>query len=463
VKSGLIVGPRRFWRVTWLVGFTVATLGGCEELLSIQGEVVVAPGDAQADSSSTPSCGIAIADPSCGACLNAHCCAEMTACSTTQGCGDYETCLLGCGADYACRAACDTTHPGAGKFQGVPTLDVCVTSNCERECGLSCGLVFTTAPVDAAVTCQACIAANGCPAAEACARSLDCNEVVQCIESCPTADCKEACGNGHDAGLALLESFNAPIQAACETACAVGENWSCVGNVVLPVANGADTLVTVTVTTISGAVVPGVTVRGCAKSDLTCASPLDSQTTDSNGVAAVRVRGAAIGYGFDGYYDIARASDVDATAPLGPQIVPFLFFATYSSSQPTAALSAVALTPSDLASLAAHGGLGLDDAGTLGTVVAIAFDCRLQPAPGVTFAASSGGTDLGSRLRYLAGVNPDPAATATDRSGIGFLFGVPALEDIALTMSPLQLGHEAGTVHAFARAGGVSLVPVVPR
>ena len=50
-------------------------------------------------------------------------------------------------------------------------------------------------------------------------------------------------------------------------------------------------------------VVDGVTLRGCAKTDDMCASPLDTQTSDANGIAKMHVPLGTTG--FDGYVDFA--------------------------------------------------------------------------------------------------------------------------------------------------------------
>jgi hypothetical protein len=384
----------------------------------------------------------------------------MTACGAEQGCAALENCILGCGSNYACRAGCNPKRQGGDDFPQIPPLDVCVVTQCESACGVSCGVVAGVGDVDAADGCQACVAANNCPAAEACGRSLSCTEVAQCFGACLTLDCKEACSRGEDAGAALLLAVLTPLQGTCALPCGYGTDWSCVGNVTVPAANGVATVVTLTVETIEGAIVAGATVKACVTSDLECSEPLDTATTNAQGIATLTVRGQLpIGDGFDGYFDIAPGADLDASAQ-SPAIVPFLDFVDYPFSEPTGSLTATGLTTSDLASFTALGGVSLGDAAALGDLVLIAFDCGLDLAPGVTFGATSGGLDLTPQIRYVSGTGLDPSATATNSTGIALLFGAPALQDVTVTATPAQLGRVAGTQHAFTRAGALSLVSV---
>jgi hypothetical protein len=453
------VGGGRIVRAACLFGAGVVALAGCLQLLEIDGTVGVAHDASTEDAA--PVCGLPIALPSCESCLNASCCAEMSACGSVPGCAVYETCLLSCGTDAACRAGCEAANPRGHTFAQVPPLNACVVNQCESACGLTCGLVSGTSDVDAAAGCQACIAANNCSAAEACGRSVDCGEVAQCFGACPTLDCKEACANGHDAGTALLEAFLTPLEGSCQTQCGYGADWSCVGSVSVPPGNGIATTVTLTVATIEGAVVAGASVKACVLRDLQCEEPLDTSVTDAQGIATLTVRGQLpIGPGFVGYFDIAPAANADAGSPA---IVPFLDFLAYSLSEPTAAFTATALTTTDLANFTALAGVNVGDAGATGDLVLIAFDCELDQAPGVSFAATSGGVSLDSQIRYVSTTTGiAQGATATGSSGLAVLFGAPALQDVVVTETPAQLGKGAGTVTAFTRAGEFSLVSVVP-
>jgi hypothetical protein len=428
-------------------------LVGCIQILGIEGTVVVGGSDGGSG------CGLVVPSAqTCQACLDAHCCGQLLACANEPACASYEACIIGCGADYVCRAGCVAQRQN-GNFPEIPQIDACLVDQCESACGVTCGVVVGDSIGDAAVACQACVTSNACGAAEACGRSAACGEVAQCVGSCDTFDCKEACQTANEAGAALLQSLQMPVMGACAKQCAFGESWTCVGKVDVPTASSLQTVVTLTVTTLHGAVVPDATVKACLTEDRLCAQPLDTATTDAHGVATLTVRTIVPGgYGFGGYFDVAPA-DVDAQPAA---IVPFLYFLSHPLSEPAVSLSAVTLVPSDLTTYTALGGVQVVDAGPTTDLVLVAFDCALNLAPGVRLQATGDGGDLTSQLRYIAGVVPSTSATATDTSGVALLFEVPALENIDITSLPTQLGHAAGTFQAFARVGTIAIVPVAP-
>lgn len=453
------MGPGRITPAGSLLAFGVLALAGCLQLLGIDGKVVV---DRDASTGEPGSaCGLAVPAGSCGACVEASCCAELKACSKEPACAGYEACLLGCGPDYVCRSNC-ISKGRTGDFPEIPGLDVCVVRQCESVCGIGCGIVTANRDAGAAVACQACIAGNDCAQAEACARSLECGLVAQCFASCTTLDCKEACQVGHDAGTTLFQSFLTPLEGACLRPCEYGEDWSCAGKVSVPVAKTPETVVTLTVTTFQGTLLPGMTVKACTALDLDCTKPLDTATTNAQGVATLTVRGPLpVGDGFAGYFDIAPPADPDAAAP--PPIVPFLDFLAYPLSEGAVTITATGIAPSDLANFRALAGVSPGDASASGDLVLVAFDCQFELAQGVALQASSLGVDLTSRIRYIAGAGVSQTATATDTTGIAFLFGAPAMQDVSVTGTPARIGSAVGTFHAFTRPGNLGIVPVVPK
>ena len=344
--------------------------------------------------------------------------------------------MLSCGTDYACRAGCNSKQPGVQNFPQIPPLDVCVVNQCETECGVSCGIVAGSGDVDAADECQACVATNNCPAAEACGRSLACTEIAQCFGAAsPLQLQRRHARMGEDAGAALLQAVLAPAQGACRAQCGYGVNWWCLGAVDVPVAQSSQTVMTLTVATAEGVVLPGLTVRACFPTDYDCTKPLDTELTDANGVATLTVRGNLPGGdGFDGYFDVEPPPPADGGAPV---IVPLLYFVNYPLGRATISSSAVAVIPSDLALAKSLGGVTGDDAGSSGDFVVIAFDCSLELAPGVAFQAqTSTGLNLDSQVRYING-STVAAGTATDGQGIGFVLGVPAGVDVGVTETPV--------------------------
>jgi hypothetical protein len=188
-------------RTTVALGLLVALLAvallRCEGLLSIGGPVVVTPeasdvaeggndagvgeGGNDASIEAAPevgppgtACGLPIAaDAStCQACAATHCCAQAGLCAGDPACAALESCLLGCGVDYACRASCVIAHP-VHDAPDVPELDTCISARCTDACGLMCGTAESFTFPDAAVACQSCLD-NQCQAVLTCATNLEC-------------------------------------------------------------------------------------------------------------------------------------------------------------------------------------------------------------------------------------------------------------------------------------------------
>ena len=77
----------------------------------------------------------------CGRCVAAFCCAEITACYARSDCIDLNDCTIECGEDErsragesreACRARCASKHPSASA--AFAAWEGCVRRSCEREC-----------------------------------------------------------------------------------------------------------------------------------------------------------------------------------------------------------------------------------------------------------------------------------------------------------------------------------------
>src|SRR5579859_7137317 len=101
------------------VGAVIALLIGgvaCEKILALDGTVTVAPAQA---------CGVSLPEGACQACVASACCSQATTCAGDPGCARYESCLLGCGSDYACRFDCSAGRAGAVSGAVAP-LDTCV-------------------------------------------------------------------------------------------------------------------------------------------------------------------------------------------------------------------------------------------------------------------------------------------------------------------------------------------------
>ena len=84
--------------------------------------------------------GAAALGPSCGPCVAARCCAEMTACYTKAGCIDLNDCVASCGGDEGlpgveparCPAECEARH--AADVAAFRAWDECARAQCPAEC-----------------------------------------------------------------------------------------------------------------------------------------------------------------------------------------------------------------------------------------------------------------------------------------------------------------------------------------
>jgi hypothetical protein len=78
--------------------------------------------------------------PTCGSCVAAYCCAELSACWGAPDCIDLNDCVAACEGDEAlpdvsrdeCPTACESRHaPSVATFRA---WDTCARARCEREC-----------------------------------------------------------------------------------------------------------------------------------------------------------------------------------------------------------------------------------------------------------------------------------------------------------------------------------------
>jgi hypothetical protein len=107
----------------------------------------------------------------CDTCANAHCCTQLSMCTTTNQCNNLLSCVMGCGGASACIDGCNQTYPAS-----VPTLeaiDTCLTLECavcaEAGVGDPCTPGASTCVAD--LTCSA----LGCT--QECAHSSDCGGI----------------------------------------------------------------------------------------------------------------------------------------------------------------------------------------------------------------------------------------------------------------------------------------------
>ena len=234
----------------------------------------------------------------------------------------------------------------------------------------------------------------------------------------------------------------------CYAACGIGSYWGCVGRVSRPIAKDRNILFTVTlVDSAQRTGLAGLAVKACEVGDGACSSPLASGTTDAKGTVTLPLTvQPSTAYGFQGFLDISS-----------PAIVPYLFFLSFSLSEPHASIELPLLTTAGLANLVSLAGVTLDPA--RGHLAAVANDCLLNGAPNVVVDAD--GIDATTQRRYLDGSFLSSSATTTDRSGLVFFLNAPPTA-IALRATPRAIDRVSGRASVFVRAGTLSLVQVNP-
>jgi hypothetical protein len=408
----------------------------CEQALSIDGTVTVAPHVA---------CGLPVAAGTCEQCVASSCCAQASACAGDPTCVGYESCLLGCGSDYTCRTACAIDNGGGGAAE-IPALDQCVATSCNDACGMTCGITAAPTYVDAAVTCETCIAARACGASLACATDRECELIEHCFVGCVTPDCHDACLALDDAGsLATLETA---LVSYCIKPCQLGNFWQCVGGISWPTAPAGASDVTVVVTDSTTLTpLPGLVVKACDSSDETCATPFSSGTTDATGSVTLALRNQPEStFGFGGYFDLVTADGFHEL---------YFVSAPLTLSHATVRWDALSLVGFD--DLASQAEVTLDP--TRGHVAVEANDCLLAPASGVAFTAT--GTDSATQLFYYSDGMLLGDVAGTDITGLAFFLDVP-IGSVTVQAIPAALGKVSSTVTAFTRPGALSVVTALP-
>jgi hypothetical protein len=451
-------------RAVVLVAIGAATMGAildCRQIAGITDDPPVAL--------TSTACGVAYGTGACASCVNTNCCAASTACAASPACDAYQTCVGKCDGDPQCRSLCMIDDPGVAPE--VSALDACLASNCEAQCGLTCGsLVTRLTPADAAAPCETCFQReNACDPVRACASSADCDEYARCFVACPTPDCREACASAHDAGAALFAPVQQVYANACSTACAYAENWNCVGHVVYPATN--ITTITETITLLdysTGLPVPGVDV--CLSSQcLTCGSPGQAfargAPTDVNGFWKGTLQLPAIGA-----FGATQRSFQGCIRFSSPDIVPVWGFTGFSQTNavwnvsPTYAATTV--TPGELTSNEMAIEQPLDPSRAL--ISMRVYDCLGTPAVGVQVASDT--HDPQTSIWYSGMNTTTPASAAnsnvTNNSGLAIFFGVPAPDaggvNVTLTATPVGLGKHSSEESVSVQAGVITTVEMTP-
>jgi len=381
--------------------------------------------------------------PSCRACLVGQCCAELATCQADEACRTLRTCVAAC-SDDACRATCESkTKLG----ETAAAVYACEASRCDVDCGLPCG--------GAGLPFAGCAPAGGSCAATCCSEGKAFRADVAgqhlraCRAACGSNDfaCRETCANRHEEGADLEQAARECVSRACS----LQGDWSCIGQVESVKGSAAVLNVRVYVRDLETLLpLSGVTVKGCSVSDITCQTPPHgTATTGTKGFAELSVTLApAAGIdAYPGFIELQRSDYPPVLAYFLPPITTNTVFDIAIFSRKS------------LENLA--GGVLSTDRGM---VTFGALDCRMRPAPGVSFRAST--SDARTRRFYATKASTsasllDFQANVTTDLGYGGFFDVPTGR-VTVTSRVEHLCVDSASAEVGVRAGAITNVYLPP-
>lgn len=234
------------------------------------------------------------------------------------------------------------------------------------------------------------------------------------------------------------------VDTAADTSPA-GPNWSCLPDPQRPAPTTPSLdFPVLTKSALDGSPAAGMNIQVCEGIDLSCPTVTDTEVTGEDGRAIVTIPMGESG--FIGYALISKEGYVDTLAMANVPIV----------TPRTVPVNLDVLKTNELAGIAAVLG-AIDD--TRGHVVVGAWDCRLQPAEGVSLALAE--ADASTTGFYIAGALPTTNATTTDARGGGGFLNVP-VGTAHVTATRAADGEVIGTASVPVVAGKITIVVMVP-
>ena len=438
------------FRGAWLLAPALGALAiACRQIVGIT--------DNAPEELTTDVCGLPYGTAACAACVHTSCCAESNSCAADPSCAAYQACFGPCNGDPACWSQCIIDHPATGA--DVSALSVCLASQCESACDLTCGgFAGRPFPPSTAAACKSCLAQTACTQTRACATSVGCDTAIRCINASPTYDLISTCeladgvnpswGWNPDAGSdsALTQSFIA--ESSCGPACS-GADWHCVGHVNWPQLRSVSTPYTMNLFVrdySSSSPEPGATVEVCGDTDIDCTMSYAHGTTDPNGEISLPFQNvpaaSAVAHGLEGYLKISRADLETSYTYWG---FPLSGSAEYTLAEVT--------TLSELAAL--YRSIKVTPDPTRGSVTVATYDCQYGPALGVQVTLDTADSDTRSFSTTGA------TTTATDSSDLIIFTNVPA-GPVQVTATPPGLNRASSHVSATVRSQAITIVIAYP-
>jgi hypothetical protein len=224
-------------------------------------------------------------------------------------------------------------------------------------------------------------------------------------------------------------------------------DWSCVGSVVVP--TPTETSVEFTGTAIdymTSAPLSGATVKVCEATDLACATPLDTATTDAAGQATVTVPFGTTG--FAGYFDVQQTGYLPMLRWIYPPM---------TALPVVDARVVLVMDTATVGMLAAVLGATADPA--RGHLVVSALDCANARAAGVEAEVDT--ADGSTTSFYIAGSLPSATATETDGTGTAGWLNLPTGPAV-ITLRRADTGATVAQATVGIRAGAASAIVLSP-
>ena len=399
-----------------VAAFLFAALPGCKQILGLEDRGMAEPTDSGGGpvviNPVSGTCGeLRHPFPSCAACMDTNCCAEAEACHGDPACDAAYDCNTMCGDDASCRSRCNTFFTRADTLVDI---NACRESKCKAVCGNACGGFGYNAS-----GCDKCVKQTCCSAATTCAQNADCVKLELCRTNCiaGSLSCPTECEKTFAGGFDVNAPWSQCVQNTCAEECQPGRNWQSLDAKAPWLKPKSGGLITISVNIVDVVNEPpfaGASVRACKKLDLSCAEPLDTQTTDAQGFASVTVPAGSVG--FDGYLEFA-GGDNGTGHGVKSEVFPAIWYPSPNVISSGWRGRIQFVSRESLEVLAVLTGAKIDP--ERGHFAAAAQDCNFATAGNVSFEAGST-RDVGTTVFYFVGGAPKTDATKTDPlSGIG--------------------------------------------
>jgi hypothetical protein len=283
-------------------------------------------------------------------------------------------------------------------------------------------------------------------------QDADCVGILSC--GCQNADvgCLSGCESHYSSGgKSHYDAYATCLRTSCMAQCPPGADWRClasgtgfppigsINGVPLDVSFGFPRLLS-----------PGssatATIAACGPTDINCATPSTSGTTDATGHVTLTLPTA--GAGFVGYFQLSD-----------PSLTPTLLYISNPPIVDDGATEApFVFTTQDFTALASQTSVTIDAA--RGAVFVMASDCAGATAQGVSFTVSN--ADTSSKTFYVLKGTATTSATSTDPLGVGGVLNVPVSGGVTVRATVMATGATVGSAQVMVRAGTVTVVKLGP-